>query len=115
MNLMAALYSVILCLLQRDYGEYMNITEKALKELGMFRKLEPFHEAQYIKDLRFFIEFEILHHLTVRHNFFVIILCKYGAFRKTILNKEQVKRHIKWVTLCMGVLNAVFETEYVYI
>jgi hypothetical protein len=60
-------------MLQRDYGQYMNVTEKALKELGMFKDLEPFHEAQYIKDLRFFIEFEILHHLTVRH----IFLCYY--------------------------------------
>jgi hypothetical protein len=57
----------MLCLLQRNYGEYMNVTEKALKELGIFRDLQPFLEAQYIKDLRFFIEFEILHHLTVKH------------------------------------------------
>jgi hypothetical protein len=60
-------------MLQRDYGQYMNVTEEALKELGMFKDLEPFHEAQYIKDLRFFIEFEILHHLTVRHIF--MLLC----------------------------------------
>jgi len=45
----------------------MNVTEKALKELRMFKDLEPFHESQNIKDLRFFIEFHILHHLTVRH------------------------------------------------
>jgi hypothetical protein len=64
---MAALFAVTMCLLQRDYGEYMNTTEKAIKELGVFKDLEPFHEAQYIKDLRFFIEFQILHHLTVRH------------------------------------------------
>lgn len=54
----------------------MNVTEKALKELGMFKDLEPFHEAQYIKDLRFFIEFEILRHLTVRNTFSYYVLCK---------------------------------------
>jgi hypothetical protein len=51
----------------------MNTTEKAVKELGMLKDLEPFHEAQYIKNLRFFIEFEILHHLTVSH----ILSCYY--------------------------------------
>jgi len=67
----------------------MNVTEKALKELGMFKDMEPFHESQYIKDLRFFIEFQILHHLTVRHtlahdHLHIYVFCNKGG--ESLLN-----------------------------
>ncbi|XP_069690514.1 uncharacterized protein [Periplaneta americana] len=85
----------------RDYGKYMNTTEKALKEFDIFREMDPFNMEQNFTNLRIFIEFDILYHLQE--------LPAAGDMRQTLLSKdhkaytvkdlEMKYRLVDWTTL----------------